>query len=413
MSSAEIDANIDAWQIGSAGPPSMCLCCGSKFDEEKHKIRGPYLEMPYIWVCQWCWEKPYLFFPDKVFNRNIEVKNTEESLPKRRGTSGTLDFSIVPERTLSTELAYVKVRDLRLDPKNPRFRHLGTFGNEKEMESALWKQPSTRTLYHEIEYSQGLSTPLLIDSNKVVREGNRRLVCLRHLIARIMEGESDVPLTKIQEVPCFILPPGAKEEDIAVYLTLEHITGKKEWRPINQAAHVYDLHNVHRIDFRRIADIIGRSQSYLRAMEKAYGATLEYHNLYPEDDGWMSKYSYFFEVYRHRRTTEWIGAKGNLRRLSKWIHNGKISKGAEIRKLDLIIGNTAVNDSKSSDDQDDADRRLISLMNQTQSILAKHSSLKANGELTPDALETIESLNLKLTKFLDDAKKEKAMRKKR
>jgi len=148
-------------------------------------------------------------------------------------------------------------------------------------------------------------------------------------------------------------------------------------------------------------------------MEKAYGATLEYHNLYPEDDGWMSKYSYFFEVYRHRRTTEWIGAKGNLRRLSKWIHNGKISKGAEIRKLDLIIGNTAVNDSKSSDDQDDADRRLISLMNQTQSILAKHSSLKANGELTPDALETIESLNLKLTKFLDDAKKEKAMRKKR
>jgi hypothetical protein len=148
-------------------------------------------------------------------------------------------------------------------------------------------------------------------------------------------------------------------------------------------------------------------------MEKAYGATLEYHSLYPMDDGWMSKYSYFFEVYRHRRTTEWIGGKGNLRRLSKWINNGKISKGAEIRKLDLIIGNTAVSDPKSSDDQDDADRRLISLMNQTQSILTRHSSLKDNGELTQDALETIESLNLKLAKFLNDAKKEKGKRNKR
>ena len=58
-------SEIEAWQIGSSAPPSVCLCCGMKFDDGKHKIRGPYLKMPYIWVCQWCWEKDYLFFPDK------------------------------------------------------------------------------------------------------------------------------------------------------------------------------------------------------------------------------------------------------------------------------------------------------------------------------------------------------------
>ena len=62
---------LDAWQIGSSGPPSACLCCGSKFDEAEHKIMGPYLEMPYIYVCSWCHEKPYLFFPDKKMDKRF------------------------------------------------------------------------------------------------------------------------------------------------------------------------------------------------------------------------------------------------------------------------------------------------------------------------------------------------------
>jgi hypothetical protein len=54
------------WQIGSKTPPKVCLSCGQPFDSGKRKMRGPYLTMPYIWVCEWCWKKPYLFLPDKV-----------------------------------------------------------------------------------------------------------------------------------------------------------------------------------------------------------------------------------------------------------------------------------------------------------------------------------------------------------
>jgi hypothetical protein len=54
------------WQIGSQGPPATCLCCGRAFDLEKRKIRGPYLTSPYIYVCQECWELPFVFYPDKV-----------------------------------------------------------------------------------------------------------------------------------------------------------------------------------------------------------------------------------------------------------------------------------------------------------------------------------------------------------
>jgi len=53
------------WQIGSETPPKVCLCCGLPFDEGKRKRKGPYYGQPYIWVCEWCWRQPYLYFPDK------------------------------------------------------------------------------------------------------------------------------------------------------------------------------------------------------------------------------------------------------------------------------------------------------------------------------------------------------------
>ena len=106
-------------------------------------------------------------------------------------------------------------------------------------------------------------------------------------------------------------------------------------------------------------------------MEKAYSATLEYHLLFPDDNNWMSKYSYFFEAHRHRQTTEWLTIEGNLERLAEWIHSGKISKGAEIRNLQLIISDSAVGIKRRlSRDQKESDKRLISLTKQTREMLA-------------------------------------------
>jgi hypothetical protein len=362
-------------------------------------MRGPYLEMPYIWVCQWCWEKDYLFFPDKeMFSKAKAETNIEpREAPLRRHTGGTLQLSIVPERQIKLRQVEKKVSDLHFDVRNPRLRHLGRLESENDVERLLWKEPSTRVLYREIEYTQGLSTPLLVDENGVVREGNRRLVCLRRLIAKISVGESDVPMFKVERVPCYVLPGGTQEDDIALYLALEHVTGKKEWRPVNQAGQVYDLHRIYGLPFSRISDILGRSQSSIKVMEKAYSATLEFHNLFPGDDSWMSKYSYFFEAYRYRRTSEWLTVEGNLARLAEWIHSEKISRGAEIRNLQLIISDsTAVSRKRLSQSQRESDKRLISLTRQTREMLL----LMKKGKLTPEATEAIRSLHLELTRFM-------------
>src|SRR5206468_1582128 len=54
--------DLFTWQIGSERPPNVCLCCGLAFDEGERKIHGPYRTGPYIWVCEACWNLPFLFF---------------------------------------------------------------------------------------------------------------------------------------------------------------------------------------------------------------------------------------------------------------------------------------------------------------------------------------------------------------
>lgn len=405
MTDVKTSIDLGAWQIGSSGPPVMCLCCGMKFDEGTHRRRGPYLEMPYIWVCQWCWEKDYLFFPDKeMFSKKIEPTVSETPIIQREERSrGTLQLSIVPERRIRLKHVYKKVTDLHFDVNNPRLRHLGKMETEDDVENLLWKEPSTRTLFREIEYTQGLSTPLLVDEGDVVREGNRRLVCLRKLISKIIVGNSDVPMFKVDRVPCYILPRGTQEDDIALYLALEHVTGKKEWRPVNQAGQVYDLHRVYGLSFPRISDILGRSQSSIRVMEKAYSATLEYRGLFHDDTSWMSKYSYFFEAYRHRQTAEWLTIEGNLKRLAGWINSGRVSKGAEIRNLTLIIGDSNSNRSALSVEQKESDKRLISLTQRTREIISSFEALWKQGRLTTDAVKAIQDLQFELTKFMGES----------
>jgi hypothetical protein len=61
-----VTSDLFQWQIGSKGPPQVCLCCGMHFDDSLRRVHGPYHTGPYIYVCEACWGLPFLFFPDKV-----------------------------------------------------------------------------------------------------------------------------------------------------------------------------------------------------------------------------------------------------------------------------------------------------------------------------------------------------------
>lgn len=51
------------------------------------KIRGPYLTSPYIWVCEWCWKKAYLSFPDKM---KISKKRSQGKISVEYSANGKM-----------------------------------------------------------------------------------------------------------------------------------------------------------------------------------------------------------------------------------------------------------------------------------------------------------------------------------
>ncbi|MGQ9468330.1 MAG: hypothetical protein ACUVTD_00635 [Nitrososphaerales archaeon] len=246
-------------------------------------------------------------------------------------------LSITPERKIEAEIRFVPLAKLKLDPKNVRFKHFQKELSDEEMQNEIWSDPDTRNLYREIIYSQGLQHPPLVDANCVVKEGNRRVVCLRKLKEDIQSGRFDIPLDKIDPVQCIVLPPDITDIDIAIYLTREHVTGKKEWAALDKASHVYDLYNVHRLSFDQIREAVSMGKATAMTMEVSYKKTLEYHAKYPDDKEWLGRYSYFYELYKKKQLKEWVEKNGNLDQFMAWVHDGKIERGEQVRELTRII----------------------------------------------------------------------------
>jgi len=255
-------------------------------------------------------------------------------------------LSISPEKAIDADLMNIPLDMLKLDPRNVRFRHVERMLTDKEMEDHIWGELDTRELYNAIKWSQGLSEPPVVLAEAdyyLTKEGNRRVVCLRKLKDAIIGGKlPELPRDKIDPVQCVVLPKDVKESDIAIYLARAHVMGKKEWRKLNQAAHVYELLNVHRFTWDDIKSAIGMSKKEIGTTNVAYETTLKYRDKYPEDEEWLRHFSYFYEAFKKEKDREtgfnlkeWT--ENNLDLFMEWIRNDQIKRGMEVRELPKII----------------------------------------------------------------------------
>ena len=160
---------------------------------------------------------------------------------------------------ISTELQYVKLDELYLDPKNPR---LGRYHTSDDLSQAKtldlmrdWVLDELAVSYLE---SGGFWTheALLVVKEKldgelrlVVVEGNRRLAALKYLYAAF-QGE-DVPIkwksliknvefprTLFDQIPYIMVD---SRQEIEAFLGFRHVTGIKEWDAEEKAQYIARL----------------------------------------------------------------------------------------------------------------------------------------------------------------------------
>ena len=101
-------------------------------------------------------------------------------------------MTCVEERLYEDE-KFVALKDLRLDPKNVRFRHIAKPMKEKEMEEWLYAEEDVRVLIKQLLRDGRIQQPIYVkedsEGHYIVKEGNRRTVALRKISFEIIQGK--------------------------------------------------------------------------------------------------------------------------------------------------------------------------------------------------------------------------------
>lgn len=245
---------------------------------------------------------------------------------------------------LDTSIESILTGELRLDPDNVRFKHEDGVLKDDDMQQLIWDEPDTRTLYRTILASGGLSERPIITKELIVKEGNRRVVCLRRLSNAAHAGELEgVARDAFDSVDCEVLPVDVSKLDLDMYLARVHVVGKKPWEALNQAAHIYELYHDWDKSYESIREYLGIGKAEVIKRNKAYESTVSYLKENP-GKGDIRHFSYFDELFRGSKTRQWAEAYPvNLKKFNAWLAAGKFNDSKQVRYImDVLEDRDAV-----------------------------------------------------------------------
>jgi hypothetical protein len=205
-----------------------------------------------------------------------------------------------------TKIADFPAEKLRLDPENVRFRHIKKVLPDRDMEKLIWDEPDTKMLLKAIIASGGLSSRPIITPDGVVKEGNRRTVCIRKIRELISKGELDhLSEETFKAVECEMLPADISQKEVDIYLARVHVSGVKEWDALNQAEHIWRMHQDRGMTFDEIRDLLGISKGKIVQKLRAFEWTVDFMKARP-DKADIKKFSFFEELYKRPALRKWV-----------------------------------------------------------------------------------------------------------
>ncbi len=301
--------------------------------------------------------------------------------------------------------ADISVKDLRLDPENPRFvtgrdtTDLAEFMQWFNADSDLLAVASSIATngYHEAE-------PLLCaprddgDDRLVVVEGNRRFAAILVLlntnllprISQFRELAEEADPEALRTLPCLVYD---SRNEILVYLGNRHVVGVREWKPLAKARYVKQLQEraielVEDHSDKALAKRIGSVAPYVRRLLNSLEAFESVDLKQPKDE---ARFSVLQTALQYNGIADWVGIgartpegqeqikKEALQELADWTlapaDPGRAASQPRVntRRLDLL------NDVVSNEDALDQFRRGAS-------IERAHRVTGAAGEALQEAL---------------------------
>jgi len=256
-------------------------------------------------------------------------------------------------RKTDATLEKIQLPKLHLDPLNVRFKHLEREISENDIERHIWEEEDAKTLYKQIKIAGGLMEPPVViqssDKQYLVKEGNRRVVCLRKLSKDAHEGrftKEGYSYSKdhFDEVQCIVLPTNLSQKDIDSLIGTRHVSGPREWATLNRAWYIYEMYTRDNMDYEEIRQILGFGKGTIIRMVKAFEKTIDYGKKHPEDKSWFRKFTYFDELFKKPELRQWIDSdSANTTAFIEWVASGKFDDVRDVRILPEVLNDVDAN----------------------------------------------------------------------
>lgn len=189
-------------------------------------------------------------------------------------------------KEILVKIGFLPVLDLKFYPENPRIysiiSEVGKEPSQEEIFEKLSKMEHVLELVQSIKANKGLREPLIVRDGMVL-EGNSRLAAYRILMEKdaIAWGK----------VKCKALPENVGD-DVAFAILADHISGKKDWKPYEQAGYLYRRNKNHNVPIGQIASDMGLSVRNVNFLIEVYSFMLE------KGDTNIDRWSYYYEYLR-------------------------------------------------------------------------------------------------------------------
>ena len=213
--------------------------------------------------------------------------------------------------------------DLKYWPLNPRIYSIVHASEDQldqdEIQLELQKRDHVKELIRDIKHHGGLIDPIVVlDKKLFVIEGNSRLAAIRFLAPK--------GLKKFSKIPCVILPATVEEKQIYSYLNQQHIKGKSQWSPYEQAGVVYRLVGAG-WDFKVLSEELNISTRKAKSMYETYKFMVD------NDEDCPTRYSYY-HVYLSTRLARKQREKDPRmdKRIVREVRDGSVT-AQEFRKM--------------------------------------------------------------------------------
>ena len=242
------------------------------------------------------------------------------------------------------EIKNIHLNELVLDPLNPRLVEVGITPDSVEtydtnfVTKAVKSIADWKDLKISILATKGLQETLYVKQNSdgkyTVREGNRRTLALREIEKSIQNREKGFENHQLEDYTnpeCIIYASEMSERDILMHIAQMHVTGKDPWGAFQKAGMVKRMIDELGMDQDAIAKTIGMSKSYIKQYLWAFSEVKKYHESYPNDNNWTSKFSHFQKVYSKKFLKEhWWKNPKHQDMFMEWVNKNKITHAFRI-----------------------------------------------------------------------------------